>query len=133
MFLKWVSNLVGIQQMQYWSPIKVLLHYQGCKLYLWLQKKVHWKMSVEQVWSFMHRILYMKGRRMFYLSFSIGTVGYYIRYANIKVFLHLQVFNKSHFFISCRLLTKRPTTFKSMYLHISINCSKYVHFFSNNI
>ena len=55
--------------------------------YLWLQGKIHWKMSVQQVWCFMHRILQVQQRRMLYLNLRIDQVGHCIRYANIKFFV----------------------------------------------
>ena len=54
--------------------------------YLWLQEKRHCKMSVHQVWRFMHRILKVLWRRMLYLGLPIYSLGRCIRYANIKVF-----------------------------------------------
>ena len=54
--------------------------------YLWLQEKMHWKMPVQQVWSFMYRTFQVQRRRMLYLSFPIDTVGHCIRYPNIKIF-----------------------------------------------
>ena len=52
--------------------------------YLWLREKMHWKMSVQLVWHFIHVILLVQ--RMLYLSLSIDLVGHCTRYANIKVF-----------------------------------------------
>ena len=54
--------------------------------YLWLQEKMHRKMSVQQVWRFMRRILQVHWRRMVYLSLPLESVGHCIRYANIKIF-----------------------------------------------
>ena len=54
--------------------------------YLWVQEKLHWKISVQEVWCFIHRILQVQRRRMLYLSLPIDSVGHCIRYANIKVF-----------------------------------------------
>ena len=45
---------------------------------------MHWKMSVQLVWHFIHVILLVQ--RMLYLSLSIDLVGHCTRYANIKVF-----------------------------------------------
>ena len=53
--------------------------------YLWLQEKIHWKISVQQFWCFMHKILQVQRKRMLYLSLAIDSVGHYLRYANIKV------------------------------------------------
>ena len=52
----------------------------GCK------KKMHWKMSVQQVWHFMLRIFQVQQRRMLCFSLRTDSVGHCIRYANIKVF-----------------------------------------------
>ena len=56
--------------------------------YLWLQEKMHWKMSVQQVCHFMLKILQVHRRRILYLSLPIDSVGHSIRYGygNIKVF-----------------------------------------------
>ena len=54
--------------------------------YSWLQEKMHWKMSVQQVWSFMQRTLQVQRRRMLYLSLPIDSVEYLIRHANIEVY-----------------------------------------------
>ena len=50
--------------------------------FLWLQEKRHWKMSVQQVSYFMHRILQVQWRRMLYLSLQIGSVKHCKSYAN---------------------------------------------------
>ena len=52
----------------------------GCK------KKMHSKMSVQQGWHFMRRILQVHWRRMLYLSWPIDSVRHRISYANINVF-----------------------------------------------
>ena len=52
----------------------------GCK------QKMHWKMSGQQFWCFMHSILQVQRRRMVYLSLPTKSVGHCIRYANINVF-----------------------------------------------
>ena len=54
--------------------------------YLRLQVKMHSKMTVQQVWHFMHRISQVQQRAMLYLSLTIESVGHCIRYANIKAF-----------------------------------------------
>ena len=54
--------------------------------YLWLQEKMHWNMSVQQVWRFMRRILQVHWRRTLYLSLPIDSAGHCVRYANIKGF-----------------------------------------------
>ena len=59
--------------------------------YLSLQEKMHCKMSVQQVWHFMRRILQVHWRRMLYLSLPIDSVGHSIRYTNIR-------FSLSHIF-----------------------------------
>ena len=54
--------------------------------YSWLQEKMHWKMSVQQVWGFMQRTLQVQRRRMLYLSLPIDSAEYLIRHANIEVY-----------------------------------------------
>ena len=44
-----------------------------------------WKMSMQQIWFFMHSILQVQ-RRMLYLSLLIDSVGKCIRYTDLKVF-----------------------------------------------
>ena len=53
--------------------------------YLWMQDKMHCKMSVQQVSCFMHRVLQVYWR-MLCLSLPIDSVGHCMRYANIKIF-----------------------------------------------
>ena len=54
--------------------------------YLCLQENMHCKMSVQQVWHFISRILQVHWRWMLYLSLLIQSVRYCTRYANIKFF-----------------------------------------------
>ena len=55
------------------------------------------KMSVQQVWRFMRRILQVHWRRMLYLSLPIDSVGQRIRYGNIKVFTepHFSIYGQN--------------------------------------
>ena len=54
--------------------------------YLWLQENMHCKMSVQQVWRFIRRILQGHWRWMLHLSLLTQSVRYCTRYANIKFF-----------------------------------------------
>ena len=47
---------------------------------------MHWKMSVHQVWHFMHRNLQVHWRIMLHVSLPIDSIEKCIGYANIKVF-----------------------------------------------
>ena len=67
-------------------PNKCIVKLPEMYSYLRLQEKIHWKMSVQQIWFFMHRILQVQRRRMLYLSLPIDSVGQCIRYTNLKVF-----------------------------------------------
>ena len=50
------------------------------------RKKMHCKISVQEVWHFMQRTLQVHWRRMLYLSLPIDSAGHCIRYANMKFF-----------------------------------------------
>ena len=65
--------------------------------YLWLQEKIHCKMSVQQVWRFIGRILQEHWQRMLYLNLPIDSVRHWKRYANIKVFLepHFPIYEQN--------------------------------------
>ena len=54
--------------------------------YLWLQEKIHWKMSVPIACHFMHKILQVQQGRTLYLSLPIHSVGRCIKCANVKFF-----------------------------------------------
>ena len=56
--------------------------------YLWLQEKMHWKISVQQVWRFMHRNLQLHRRKTLYQILPTESVGHCKRYGygSIKVF-----------------------------------------------
>ena len=71
---------------QYWCTINLSLHYQRYTLLHLAARKMHWKMSVLQVWRFMHKILQVQRRRVFYLNLPIDSVWHGIKYANIRVF-----------------------------------------------
>ena len=53
--------------------------------YLWVKEKLYPKMSMQQVWCFVHRILQVQQSRMLHLSLPINSVEHCIRYTNIKV------------------------------------------------